>query len=475
MRTLTVKTTAEPRITLGGDVVDRFARAFRGELIWPEDPGYEQARRVWNGLIDKHPALIARCTGAADVMVAVNFARERSLLLSVRGGGHNVAGKALCDDGLVVDLSLMRAVRVDPVRRTVQVQAGATLGDLDHETQAFGLAVPVGLVTATGIAGLTLHGGMGWLTRKYGLTLDNLVSMDVVTADGQWHKASEDENADLFWALRGGGGNFGVVTSFEFRTHLVGPEVWFGVTMYPISQAGTVLRFVRDFLHGAPAELGVLATLWTAPDDDSVPAPCRGALVVIVLACYHGPIENGEKAIRPLRQIVTPLADLSGRRPFLEVQKFFDADYPNGRLYYWKSVYLEDLRDEVITAAIDHAATRPSPLTSLDFWFLEGAINQVPVDRTAFARRDVKYGIAIESNWTDPAQSDANITWSRRVFDDLQRFACGTYLNFPGFMEDADRLLQGAYGENYERLLAIKTACDPDNLFRGALNIAPAR
>jgi FAD/FMN-containing dehydrogenase len=265
MRTLTVKTTARPRITLGRDVVDQLARAFRGELIGPADPGYEQARRVWNGLIDKHPALIARCTGAADVMAAVNFAREHNLLLSVRGGGHNVAGKALCDDGLVVDLSRMRAVRVDPVRRIVQVQAGATLGDLDHETQAFGLAVPVGLVTATGIAGLTLHGGMGWLTRKYGLTLDNLVSMDVVTADGQWHKASGEEDTDLFWALRGGGGNFGVVTSFEFRAHPVGPEVWFGVTMHPISQACTVVRFVRDFLREAPPELGVLATLWTAP------------------------------------------------------------------------------------------------------------------------------------------------------------------------------------------------------------------
>jgi FAD/FMN-containing dehydrogenase len=218
--------------------------------------------------------------------------------------------------------------------------------------------------------------------------------------------------------------------------------------------------------------LGVLATLWTAPDDDSVPAPCRGAPVVIVLACYCGPVENGEQAIRPLRRIVTPLADLSGPRPFLEVQKFFDADYPNGRLYYWKSVYLEDLHDEAIAAAIDHAAARPSPLTSLDLWFLEGAINRVPADRTAFVRRDVKHAVAIEANWIDPAQSDANIAWARGVFDDLQRFACGVYLNFPGFMEDADRLLQGAYGENYERLLALKTAYDPDNLFRGALNIA---
>ncbi len=473
MHTRTIRTTAQPRITLDGEAVAGLARTFRGELIGPDDPGYGQARRVWNGLIDKHPALIARCAGSADVRAAVNFAREHDLLLSVRGGGHNVAGKAMCDDGLVVDLSRMRAIRVDPVRRIVQVQAGATLGDLDHEAQAFGLAVPVGLVTATGIAGLTLHGGMGWLTRKYGLTLDNLISVDVVTADGHWHQASEEVDADLFWALRGGGGNFGVVTSFEFRAHPVGPEVWFGVIMYPISQAGTVLRFVRDFLDGAPPELGVLATLWTAPDEDSIPAPCRGAPVAIVLACHCGPVEDGEKAIRPLRRIVTPLADLSGPRPFLEVQKFFDADYPNGRLYYWKSVYLEDLRDEVIAAAVDHATARPSPLTSLDFWFLEGAINRVPADRTAFARRDVKYAIAIESNWIDPAQSDANIAWSRGAFGDLQRFACGIYLNFPGLTEDADRLLQGAYAENYERLLEIKTAYDPDNLFQGVLNIVP--
>ncbi len=473
MHSLRVQTMTERRVALHGDAVDKLAHTLRGELIQPQDPDYEQARRLWNGLIDKRPALIARCAGAADVIAAVNFARENDMPLSVRGGGHNVAGKAVCDDGLVVDLSPMRAVRVDPVRRTVQVQAGATLGDLDHETQAFGLAVPVGLVTATGIAGLTLHGGMGWLTRKHGLTLDNLISVDVVTADGQWHKASEDENADLFWALRGGGGNFGVVTSFEFRAHPVGPQVWFAVAVYPIAHAAEVLCFVREFLHDAPEELGVLATLWTASEETFIPKPCRGAPAIIVLACYGGSVEDGERVTRPLRRIVKPVGDRSGPRTFLEVQRFFDADYPDGRLYYWKSVYLEDLSPEAIAVATDHALQRPSPLTSLDFWFLEGAINRVPRDRTAFARRDVKYALAIESNWTDLAQSDANIAWSRRVFDDMQRFARGTYLNFPGFMEDADKLLQGAYGDNYERLLTVKTAYDPGNLFRGTLNIVP--
>jgi FAD/FMN-containing dehydrogenase len=470
----TVKTTAGPRITRGGKGVDGFARTFKGELIWPDDPGYEQARRVWNGMIDKHPALIARCADEADVQAAVNFARERGVLLAVRGGGHNVAGKAVCDDGLVVDLSAMRGVQVDPVRRTARVQGGATLGDLDRQTQAFGLAVPVGLVTATGVAGLTLHGGMGWLTRKYGLTLDNLISVEVVTADGQLRRASETENADLFWALRGGGGNFGVVTTFEFRAHPVGPEVWFLASMYPLSQARTVLRFVRDYMAEAPEELGVLATLWSAPDEAFVPQEYRGAPAVMVLGCYSGPPAQGEGVIRPLREIAPPLADRSGPRTFLDVQGFFDADYPNGMFYYWKSVYLEDLSDEVIEIAVDRAARRPSPLTSLDVWFLEGAMNRVPADQTAYARRDVKYGLAFESNWTDRRQSDANIAWTRAVFQDMQCFARGTYLNFPGFMEDADRLLQGAYEANYGRLRAIKAKYDPGNLFQGVLNIPPA-
>ena len=473
MHTRTVKTTAEPRLTPGGNGVDGFAQTFQGELIWPDDPGYEQARRVWNGMIDKRPALIARCADAGDVRAAVNFARAHDVLLSVRGGGHNVAGKAVCDDGLVVDLSALRGVQVDPVRRVARVQGGATLGDLDRRTQAFGLAVPVGLVTATGIAGLTLHGGMGWLTRQYGLTLDNLLAVEIVTADGQLRRASETENADLFWAIRGGGGNFGIVTSFEFRAHPAGPEVWFLATMYPLSQAREVLCFVREFMTHAPEELGVLVTLWSAPDEPYVQKEYRGAPAVIVLGCYSGLLADGAEVIRPLREIADPIADLSSRQLFLDVQRFFDADYPDGRFYYWKSIYLEDLSDEVIAATVDHAATRPSPLTSLDIWFLEGAMNRVPADKTAYARRDVKYALAFESNWTHPEHSDANITWTRAVFQDMQRFACGTYLNFPGFTEDAGRLLQGAYDVNYGRLRSIKTRYDPENLFHGVLNIVP--
>jgi hypothetical protein len=474
MHTLTVQTLTEGRVALDRDAVDKFARAFRGELIQPEDADYDQARRVWNGLIDKRPALIARCSEAADVIAAVHFAREHDVLLSVRSGGHNVAGKALCDDGLVIDLSPMRGVQVDPIRRTVHVQAGATLGDIDGATQPFGLAVPIGLVSATGIGGLTLHGGIGWLMRKYGLTIDNLLSVDIVTADGQLRRASETEHPDLFWALRGGGGNFGVVTSFEFRAHPVGPQVWFLATIYPIAQARRVLQFTRDFVAKAPEELGLFATLWSAPKEEPVPPEHRGAPVILVVGCYSGPLEAGEQIIQPLRRIADPIADLSGPTSFQKVQTFLDADYPDGWLYYWKSAYLQELNDPAIDLLIDHAAARPSPLSSIDIICLEGAVTRVAPNATAFARRDVPYLIGIEANWTNPDQSDANIAWARTAFDDLQQFARGTYLNFPGFMEDADKLLHGAYDLNYERLLAIKTKYDPDNLFHGALNIVPA-
>lgn len=464
--------TAHP-LALDEEVIVEFQRQLQGRLLTRADDGYDEARKVWNGLIDKHPALIAQCAGAADVIVAVDFARRREILLSVRSGGHNVAGQAVCNDGLVIDLSPMRAVRVDPIARTVQVQGGATLGDIDRATQPFGLAVPIGLVSATGIGGLTLHGGMGWLTRKHGLTIDNLISVEIVTADGRLRKASETEHPDLFWALRGGGGNFGIVTSFEFRAHPVGPQVWFLAPIYPIAQAKRVLHFVKDFATNAPEDLGLLAVLWSAPNEEPVPREHRQEPVIIVAGCYSGPFETGEQVIKPLREITDPIADLSGPMPFERVQTFLDADYPDGLLYYWKSAYLKELREEPIDLLIDHAAARPSLLSSLDIWFLQGALNRVPADRTAFARRDMNYLIGIEANWTDPEQSDANFAWARGAFADMQPYAHGAYLNFPGFMEDGDKLLQGAYEANYERLLAIKTKYDPDNRFHGALNIVP--
>ncbi len=473
MEALHIQTNTLQQATLDEDAVERLDQSLTGELIRPTDEMYDEARKVWNGLIDKRPALIARCANAEDVVTAVNFAREHDVLLSVRSGGHNVAGRALCDDGLVVDLSPMRGVRVDPIRRTVQVQGGATLGDIDRATQPFGLAVPIGLVSATGIGGLTLHGGIGWLMREHGLTIDNLLSVDIVTADGQLRKASETEYADLFWAIRGGGGNFGIVTSFEFRAYPVGPQVWFLATVYPISQARRVLQFTRDFAADAPEDLGLLTTLWSAPDAEPVPREYRGTPVIIVAGCYSGPLETGERVIQPLREITEPIADLSGPMPFQGVQTFLDADYPDGWLYYWKSAFLQDLSDPSIDLLISHAAGRPSPLSSIDIVFLEGAVTRVPAAATAFARRDVSWFIGIEANWTDADQSDANIVWARQAFEDMQQFAHGTYLNFPGFLEDSDKLLQGAYEVNYERLRTIKGRYDPDNLFHGVLNIVP--
>ena len=473
MSTTDIYTQSNNKTLLDDKIIDELRKSLRGELITSKNQNYDELRKVWNGMIDKRPAMIVRCTGTADVMAAVDFARENDILLSIRGGGHNVAGKAVCDDGLVIDLSGMRGVHVDPVSRTVRAQGGATLGDIDHETAPFNLAVPFGLVSQTGVAGLCLHGGMGWLTRKYGLALDNLLSVDVVTADGQLRRASETENEDLFWAVRGGGGNFGVVTSFEFRAYPIPEKIWFAGPIYPVSQAKKVFQFVSDFMKDAPEELGLIATLWNAPEHPKVPVEHQGSPIIIVLGCYHGPFEKGEGIIKPLRQIGTPIADLSEPMRFVDLQKFLDDDYPDGMLYYWKSLYLTHLDDKVFDALIKHAAARPSGLSTVDVWFGQGALNRIAPDKTAFVRRDARYMLALEANWTDPAQSEANVAWARNCFEDMQRFAHGSYLNFPGFMEDSEKLLEGAYENNYKRLQAVKAKYDPDNLFHGALNITP--
>jgi FAD/FMN-containing dehydrogenase len=385
-----------------------------------------------------------------------------------------VAGHAVCDGGLVIDLSALRAVSVDPQRRTARAQGGAKLGDLDHETQAFGLAAPVGVVSATGVAGLTLHGGLGWLARRHGLSVDNLLSADVVTADGHFHRASPVEHPDLFWAVRGGGGNFGVVTSFEFRLHPVGPEVWLLLTMYPVERARAALQLFRSQLPKAPDELGVIGVFWSAPHLPEVPPAAQGSDVFIFLGCYSGPVEKGEQVLKPYRTLGAPLADLSGVTRFLDVQRALDADYPDGMLYYWKSTYLDHLDDEAVAALIDHAAARPSPITSLDVWGLGGAVSRVDPQATPFARRDAPFLLGIESNWQRPEDAPANLAWSRKVFQAMQRYSRGgSYLNFPGFAEEGESLVRGAYGVNYERLRRVKAQYDPDNLFCGNLNIAP--
>jgi FAD/FMN-containing dehydrogenase len=475
MAVLQMKTRTGHDRALDEQALGALASRHRGPLLRPVDPGYEQARTVWNGMIDRKPGLIARCSGAADVMACVTFAREHGLRVAVRGGGHNVAGHAVCDDGLVIDLTGMRAVTVDPARRTARVQGGAELGDLDHETQPFGLAAPVGVVSATGVAGLTLHGGFGWLSRRHGLSVDNLLAVDLVTADGQLRRASAEEHPDLYWAVRGGGGNFGVVTALEFQLHPVGPEVWLLFAMYPAERAREALRLLRTEFPRSPEELGLIGVFWSAPHLPEVPESAWGSEVFIFLGCYSGPLDRGEEVLRPYRTLGAPLADLSGVTRFLDVQRALDADYPDGMLYYWKSLYLDRLDDDAISALVAHAAARPSPISTLDVWGLGGAISRVDPRATAFARRDAPFLLGIEANWQRPEDSAANVAWGRRLFQDMQRFSRGgAYLNFPGFAEEGESLVRGAYGPNYERLQRVKAAYDPDNLFCGNLNIPPA-
>jgi hypothetical protein len=455
--------------------LENFRNYVRGRVLIAGDNGYDEARKVWNGMIDKRPALIVKCTGNADVINTIKFAREKGMEISVRGGGHNVAGYAICEGGVVIDLSAMNHVRVDPKQRTVRVSGGATLGDMDHETQAFGLAVPSGVVSKTGVAGLTLNGGMGFLTRKYGLTSDNLVGADMVTADGKLIMASEHQNQDLLWALKGGGGSFGVVTSFEFQCYPVGPEVWISIVMYPVEKAVKILRFFRDFMSKAPDEFMALALLWTSPDEEFVQEEQRGKPNVVIACCYSGPLEEGESALQPLREVDTPIGIISGSMPFVQAQRLFDADYPDGRRYYWKSIYLNTLEDEVIHVLVDYASKRPSLLTSLDVWALGGAMGRTNPSATAFSQRNSPYLIGIESNWNNPADDEANVTWARNLYRDLQSFSNGgTYLNFPGFAEEGEEMIRKTFGENLNRLRAIKEKYDPGNVFSGSLNILPA-
>lgn len=461
-------------VKVNGEAIELLHSRLRGKVYQPGDDGYEKHRKIWNGVIDKYPALIIRCTGVADVINAVQFAGEHNLPVSVRGGGHNVSGSAICDDGVVIDLSQMNSVRVDTSRNTVRVGGGATLGDIDHETQAFGLAVPVGVVSKTGIGGLALHGGLGFLTRKYGLTSDNIIAADIVTAEGKLITADEKNHPDLLWALRGGGGNFGVVTSFEFQAYPVGPQVWLALVFYPVDKAQKVLQFFQKFNRESPDELNGIILFWNAPTDDHIPEEHRGTPVIIFAACYCGPVEDGEQAIKAIREIDTPIADLSGLFPYTSAQQLFDPDYPDGQRYYWKSVYLNSMNDEVISVLIDHAAKRPSPITSLDVWGLGGAYSRKKPEDTAFVRRNEPYMIGIESNWIDPAEDDANIGWAREVFQDLQRFSTGgAYLNFGGFADEGDDLTKKSYGKNYRRLQQVKATYDPENFFRSNFNIRP--
>jgi FAD/FMN-containing dehydrogenase len=461
---------------LNPEKVEEFRKRLRGAILQLGDEGYEGARRIWNGMIDRRPAAIARCTGSADVMAAVRFAREQRLPIAVRCGGHNVAGNSICDGGLVIDLAPMRGVRVDRSRSVVRVGGGALLGDIDHEAQALGLAVPVGAVSETGIGGLALHGGLGFLTRKHGLTADNLVSADVVTAEGKLITANEESHPDLFWALKGGGGNFGVVTSFEFQVHPLGPDVYFLLTFYPASAAEKVLTFFRSFMPSAPDELMALAIYWSAPKGEPIPEAHRGAPVMVVVGCWCGPLDRGEQATLPLRQITTPIADLSGPMPYVEVQRVFDPDYPKGLRYYWKSHYLDELSDDVIRLACEAGAGRPTAMSTVEVWALGGAMSRVQPEATAFYHREAPFLFTIELNAEDPLTDEANIAWVRQWHEDATRFSRGgTYFNFGGFWEGGEEMLAQSFGVNYSRIREVKAKYDPENVFYHNLRIPAGR
>jgi FAD/FMN-containing dehydrogenase len=475
MTDIQMKTREGQQISLNEETVNLLKNQLRGSLLTKDHPDYETSRKVWNGSIDKKPALIICCRGTADVMTAVNFVRDRNLLFSVRAGGHNVSGSAIVDNGVVIDISQMREVQVDPENRIARVSAGARLGDLDHETIPFGLVAPTGVVSETGVAGLTLHGGAGWLMRKHGLSIDNLNAVDIVTADGILLRASENEHSDLYWALRGGGGNFGVATNFEFNLHPISAQVAIAMPVYAMKSAREVITACRNYMVNAPDELMVLGIYWSGPPLPEVPKEHQGKPVVILLGCYTGPQEQAEKVIAPLRTITKPIADLSANMGWKEVQRMLDEDYPEGKYYYWKSIYLNHLDDNVQDILEKYTFKRPSTISSIDVWFLGGAVSRVPQMATAFYNRNHPIMIGIEANWSDLEDSEENVTWARNLHTALQPYSSGgNYLNFPGYVEDQADMLLGAYGENLTRLRSIKSKYDPHNLFPGILNILPA-
>jgi FAD/FMN-containing dehydrogenase len=465
MPDLSMTTSTGSHIVIEGTTVEAFKTSLRGELLRPGDTDYDEARKVWNGMIDKRPGLIARCTGVADVISAVDFARTHQLLVSVRGGGHNIPGNAVCNGGLMIDLACMRSVRVDPVRRTARAEGGVTWGEFDHETQAFGLATTGGSVSDTGIAGLTLGGGLGWLAGKCGLTCDNLLSADVVTADGKLLVASASEHTDLFWGVRGGGGNFGIVTSFEYQLHPVGP-VLAGMLLNPFTQAKEALAYYRDFAKAVPDEVNTMGGLLTSPDGD---------LMAVIAVCYNGSLDAGERVLRPLREFGPPVADQIRPMAYREVQTQLDAAAVRGRRYYIKSSFMRSISDDAIDALIDRFANVPSPHTLVFFQQLGNAANRIGAQETAFSQRDALCEWGCLSSWVDPAADGMNIGWTRALAEAMQPFSSGgAYITQMGVEaeEGADRI-KDAFGPNYEQLVALKNKYDPTNLFRHNQNVKP--
>jgi FAD/FMN-containing dehydrogenase len=463
------------RLTAPAHLASSLSERLAGQVIAPDHPEYDAARRIWNGMIDKRPAVIARCADADDVATAVRFAVEHGLALAVRGGGHNVAGTAVVDDGLVVDLSAMRAVRLAPSGRTVHVQGGATWADVDRVTAPLGLATPGGVVSETGVAGLALSGGVSHQRRRDGMTVDNLVSARVVLADGRQVRASADEHPDLYWALRGGGGNFGVVTSFELRLHELGPEV-FGLNVaYPLEDAVRVLTGWRDAVADAPDELSTAGLIWSLPVVDELPEPLRGLPYVGLAGMWAGDPEEGERATRELRELATPLVDMSGRMEYLDFQRSLDPFFPAGPRRYWKALYLDGLSDAAVDTTVEWSERRPSDDTLVIVRHCGGAIARVGAEETAFGDRGSEWMLSVDSTWHDPSDDALNIAYTRAFWDAAVPFSDGkTYFNFPGLLEEGDAAVRDSYGTNHARLARIKAAYDPDNFFRLNQNIRPA-
>jgi FAD/FMN-containing dehydrogenase len=474
MAGIAVKTTDAKTVPLSAEALDAFRGGLRGALCLPGDAGYDEARTLWNAMIDKRPAAIVRAAGASDVIQTVKLAAQHNLLLAVRGGGHNIAGNAVCEGGLMLDLSLMRSVRVDTVARTARVEPGARLADLDKETQAFGLATPVGINSTTGVAGLVLGGGFGWLSRKFGLTIDNLISADVVSSSGELLRASASENPDLFWAIRGGGGNFGVVTSFELKLHPVGPQVIAGLIVHPFANAKAVLAEYRKAVAKAPDELCCWVVMRKAPPLPFLPPEVHGTEVVVLALCHSGDLATGEKAVAPFKAIGKPIADVVGPAPFAGWQTAFDPLLTPGARNYWKSHDFVELSDGLFDVLLDAVKRLPSPHCEVFIGNLGGAINRVPADATAYPHRNVNFVMNVHTRWTEPSQDKECIAWARGLYDATAPFATGgVYVNFMP-EDEAQRVRAGAYGPNYERLAKLKAKYDPKNLFRLNQNVPPA-
>jgi FAD/FMN-containing dehydrogenase len=468
-----VKTHAGGEISIKTETIEMLKQNLRGQVLTPESEHYDEARVIWNAMIDRRPAMIVRCASAADVVRVVRFAGEHKLLVAVRGGGHNIAGNAMCDGGLVIDLSPMKSVRVDPAANTARVEPGVTLGEFDRDAQVFGLATPVGINSTTGIAGLTLGGGFGWLSRKLGLSIDNLISVDVVTAAGGLVKASETENPDLFWGIRGGGGNFGVITSFEFRLHKVGPQVLAGLIVHPLDAARDVLRFYRDFIKTTPQEFVCWFVLRKAPPLPFLPVEWHGKEILALAVCYSGTISDGERVAKPLRSFGKPVGEHIGAMPFVAWQTILDPLLAPGMRNYWKSHDFRELSDGLIDVLITFGRRIPDPQCEIAFAQLGEGVTKVPREATAYTHRDAQFVMNVHGRWDSPTNDTKCISWARDLFQAATPFATGgVYVNFLT-QEEHDRV-RLAYGSNFDRLVQLKKKYDPANLFRLNQNIQPA-